>query len=136
MTYCPFFLGHQYSEDMDAPRRFLLVALGLPQSSSDVFLLGWALGLIIRNGPGYPGPLAPQLLFMSFTVLFDTIYGSYCIISTNFYLYLQYFQQKIFNFNKINRSQTNPTSFKYYLQNFPISQEGSHLNHDFIFISK
>ena len=33
------------------------------------------------------------LLFMTSTALFDTIYGSHCTISTNFYLYLQYFQQ-------------------------------------------
>ena len=44
----------------DVPRRFLLVALGLSQPSSDVFLLGWALGLIIQNGPRHPDPLAPQ----------------------------------------------------------------------------
>ena len=46
------------------------------------------------------------LLFMSLTVLFGTIYGYHCIISANFYLYLQYFQQKIFNYSKISRSQT------------------------------
>ena len=40
--------------------------------------------------------------------LVDTIYGSYYTISTNFYLYLQYFQQKIFSFSKINESQTDP----------------------------
>ena len=33
--------------------------------------------------------------------LFGTIYESHCIISNNFYLYLQYFQLKIFSFNKI-----------------------------------
>ena len=32
------------------------------------------------------------LLFMDFTVLFGTAHRYYCIISTNFYLYLQYFQ--------------------------------------------
>ena len=37
--------------------------------------------------------------------LFDTIYESHYTISTNFYLYLQYFQQKVFNFSKIRRSQ-------------------------------
>ena len=37
---------------------------------------------------------------------FDTIYGSNCTILTNFYIYLQYFQQKVFNFSKINESQT------------------------------
>ena len=40
------------------------------------------------------------LLFMSLTVLFDTIYGSHYIISVNFYLYLHNFQQKIFSFSK------------------------------------
>ena len=47
------------------------------------------------------------LLFISLTALFDTIHGSYCIISLNFYLYLKYFQQKNFSFSKINKSQTN-----------------------------
>ena len=37
--------------------------------------------------------------------LFGTIYGFQCTISANFYLYLQYFQQKIFSFNKISGSQ-------------------------------
>ena len=32
------------------------------------------------------------LLFMGFIVHFDTIYESHCIISVNFYFYLQYFQ--------------------------------------------
>ena len=44
------------------------------------------------------------LLFMSPIALFGTIYGSHYTISTNFYLYLRYFQQKIFRFNKINES--------------------------------
>ena len=39
------------------------------------------------------------LLSMSFTALFITIYESHYIISADFYLYLQYFQQKDFNFN-------------------------------------
>jgi len=30
---------------------------------------------------------------MGFTAPFGTIHGSHCTISTNFYLYLQYFQQ-------------------------------------------
>ena len=37
------------------------------------------------------------LLFMNPTILFGTIHRSHFIISTNFYLYLQYFQQKIFS---------------------------------------
>ena len=32
------------------------------------------------------------LLIMNPTTLFDTIYRSHCIISANFYIYLQYFQ--------------------------------------------
>ena len=44
------------------------------------------------------------LLFMSFTTLFSIIHGFCCTISTNFYLYLQYFQQKNFSFNKISGS--------------------------------
>ena len=46
------------------------------------------------------------VLFMDLTVLFGTIYRFYYTISANFYLYLQYFQQKIFSFNKINGCQT------------------------------
>ena len=44
------------------------------------------------------------------TALFDTIHGSHYTILVNFYLYLQYFQQKVFNFNKIGGYQTNPKS--------------------------
>jgi len=33
------------------------------------------------------------LLFMDLTALFDTIHRPYYTISTNFYLYVQYFQQ-------------------------------------------
>ena len=33
------------------------------------------------------------LLFIGSTALFGTIHRSYCTISINFYLYLQYFQQ-------------------------------------------
>ena len=43
---------------------------------------------------------------MSPTALFSIIHGPYCTISTNFYLYLQYFQQKIFSFSKMSGSQT------------------------------
>ena len=59
----PFLLRTPVCRGHDIPRRFLLVVLGLPQSFSDVFLLGWALRLIILNGPGHPDPLAPQLSF-------------------------------------------------------------------------
>ena len=48
------------------------------------------------------------LLFMDPVVLFGTIHGPYYTISANFYLYLQYFQQKIFSFSKISGSQTDP----------------------------
>ena len=47
------------------------------------------------------------LLFMSLTTFFGTIYEFYCTILANFYLYLQYFQQNIFSFSKIGKSQTN-----------------------------
>ena len=43
-----------------------------------------------------------MLLFIYLTTLFDIIYGFHYTISTNFYIYLQYFQQKIFNLNKIS----------------------------------
>jgi len=38
-------------------------------------------------------------------VLFGIIHRSYYTILTYFYLYLQHFQQKVFSFNKISRSQ-------------------------------
>ena len=41
------------------------------------------------------------------TALFGTIHRLHCTISVNFYFYLQYFQQKVFSFNKISGSQTN-----------------------------
>ena len=43
---------------------------------------------------------------MGLIALFGTIHKFHCTISANFYLYLQHFQQKNFNFSKINRSQT------------------------------
>ena len=43
------------------------------------------------------------------TTLFGTIHKSHCTISANFYLYLQHFQQKVFNFSKIIEFQTDPT---------------------------
>ena len=48
------------------------------------------------------------LLFIGSTTLFSTIHRSHCTISANFYLYLQYFQQKVFSFSKISESQTDP----------------------------
>ena len=52
------------------------------------------------------------LLFIDFTALFNTIHRSYYTIPVNFYIYLQYFQKKIFSFNKINGSQTDPKFIK------------------------
>ena len=40
------------------------------------------------------------LLFMGSAALFDIIYGFHCTISTNIYLYLQYFQQQNFQFQQ------------------------------------
>ena len=45
---------------------------------------------------------------MGSTTLFGNIHGPYCTISTNFYLYLQDFQQKVFSFYKISISLINP----------------------------
>ena len=42
---------------------------------------------------------------MGYIALFGIIHGSHCTISVNFYIYLQYFQQKNFSFNKISGSQ-------------------------------
>ena len=44
-------------------------------------------------------------------LIFATIHNFHYTISTNFYLYLQYFQQQVFNFSKISGFQTN-TYFK------------------------
>ena len=38
------------------------------------------------------------------TALFGTIHESDCTISVNFYIYLQYFQQKVSNFRKLSGS--------------------------------
>ena len=56
------------------------------------------------------------VLFISFTVLFGTIYRSHCTISINFYFYLQYFQQKMFSFSKIRRSQIDSQSLRIKLE--------------------
>ena len=42
------------------------------------------------------------LTYFTIQLIFTTIYESHCTISMNFYLYLLYFQQKIFSFNKIS----------------------------------
>ena len=49
------------------------------------------------------------LLFMNPIALFGTIHEFYYTILADFYLYLLYFQQKVFSFNKISEFQTNPT---------------------------
>ena len=46
------------------------------------------------------------LLFLGIIVFFGTIHESHYIILTNFYLYLQYFQQKVFSFSKISGHQS------------------------------
>ena len=43
------------------------------------------------------------LLFMDPIALFGTVHGSHYTILANFYLYLQYFQQKNFSLSKINK---------------------------------
>ena len=48
------------------------------------------------------------LLFMSPIALFGIIHESYCTISTNFYLYLQYFQKKCFQFQRNKRIPNKP----------------------------
>ena len=40
--------------------------------------------------------------------LYGIIHGSHGTILTNFYLYQQYFRQKVLNFNKISESQMDP----------------------------
>ena len=56
------------------------------------------------------------------TTFFGTIHRSHYTISSNFYLYLQYFQQKVFSFNKISVFQTNPkkSCFRYFFGLCPI----------------
>ena len=53
---------------------------------------------------------------MDLTTLFGTIHESHYIISANFYFYLQYFQQKIFNFSKISGSQTDPKTENFFTE--------------------
>ena len=45
------------------------------------------------------------LLFMDLTTFFGIIHESHYTISANFYLYLQYFQRKVFSFSKISGFQ-------------------------------
>ena len=52
---------------------------------------------------------------MGLTIYFDTIYESHYTILTNIYIYLQYFQQQFFNFNKINDIQTYSKVFLFLL---------------------
>ena len=51
------------------------------------------------------------LLFIGFITLFDINHRPHCTISINFYLYLSYFHQWIFNFSKISGIQTHPRYF-------------------------
>ena len=41
---------------------------------------------------------------MGLTALFDNIHEPHYTILANFYFYLRYFQQKVFNFSKISES--------------------------------
>ena len=52
-------------------------------------------------------------LILPFSLFLLLFMGPNCTVLTNFYLYLQYFQQKVFNFGKINGSQIDPTSTSY-----------------------
>ena len=73
--------------------------------SSCVFGLRWKIKIILLFS-------LFLLLFMGSIALFGTIHEPHCIISTNFYLYLQYFQQYVFNFSKINGIQTHHSLLK------------------------
>ena len=53
---------------------------------------------------------------MSFTILFSTIHKSHYTIPTNFYFYLPYFQQKVFQFQQNNQIPNRP-----YVSHFNIS---------------
>ena len=58
---------------------------------------------------------------MGLTPLFGTIYGFHYTILVNFYFYLQFFQQKVFSFGKISRSQIDLYKYHsrmYYLMKF------------------
>ena len=50
------------------------------------------------------------LTYFTIQLIFATIHGSHCTISTNIYLYLQYFQQKVFRFSKLSEFQTDPVT--------------------------
>ena len=64
------------------------------------------------------------LLFINPIALFGIINRSHCTISANFYLYLQYFQQKVFSFSKTNESQTDPKWQKFFfLGHLRVSKE-------------
>ena len=61
------------------------------------------------------------VLFMGLTALFGTIHESHDTISINFYLNLQYFQQKVFSFSKISRSQIDSQSHIYRVRKFQLN---------------
>ena len=48
---------------------------------------------------------------MVLTALFGTIHETHCTILTNFYLYLQYFQQKSFQFQQNKQFPNRPLVF-------------------------
>ena len=58
-----------------------------------------AFGSSLKREPILPFNLLLLLIIGSFA-FFGIIQGSHCTILANFYLYLQYFQQKIFIFSK------------------------------------
>ena len=87
----------------DVPRQFLLVAVGLPLSSLDVFLLGWALGLIIWNGPGRLDPLAPHPI-LQFTI-HHIFYFSILYIKI---IYIKILKKTINFFKKIQNKNPPP----------------------------
>ena len=81
-----------------------LIYGSLPFQISLYFLIKCAFGSRLKNQLILLFSLF-LLLYMCLTALFGTIYRSYCTISANFYLYLQYFQQKISSFSKISGFQ-------------------------------
>ena len=67
------------------------------------------------------------LIFISLIALFGIINGSHYTISANFYLYLQYFQQKVFSFSKTNKSQTDPKWQNFFFWGPFESLKGEHI---------
>ena len=61
------------------------------------------------------------LAYFTIQFIFATIYRSHGTISANFYFYLLYFQLKVFSFNKIIGSQTDPKHSKIIIPIFHLS---------------